>query len=137
MQHYHAEPSAGAAPSERLLLADISFGTAHRRDAADPRRIVVGTPPLDACCREFWSLAAGPVSSGWSGDIGYVLGDGFLFAHLLVAEPTGADLTQLAHQAYGRLLAFVRSSPCPELLRIWNYLARINDQDNGIERYQA
>ncbi|WP_052315007.1 hypothetical protein [Thiocystis violascens] len=119
------------------VLAEIAYGTRHVRDPADPRRIVIGTPPIaGAPARDVWPLAE-PTTAGWFDDIGYVVGEGFLFAHLLVPEPAGADLTCLTRQAYTRLLAFVRASRCPHPLRVWNYLSRINEDDGGIERYQS
>jgi chorismate lyase/3-hydroxybenzoate synthase len=136
MLAYRADAADDTA-ADGVLLADIGHGPTHRRSGADPRRIVIGTPPIGGCSRELWRLPAGPVTCGWSGDIGYVQGGDFLFAHVLVAEPAGADLAQLSRDAYGRLLAFVRGSPCPELLRMWNYLSRINEQEHGMERYQA
>lgn len=119
------------------LLADIGYGAQHSYDVADPRRIVIATPPIGRLRRERWQLPPGPTEAGWDGEIGYVLGGGFLFAHLLLHEPPGADLALLTHQAYGRLLRFVRAGPCPELLRMWNYVAGINGHARGLERYQA
>jgi chorismate lyase/3-hydroxybenzoate synthase len=119
------------------LIADIRFGPRHQRDPVDPRRICIGTPPIGEYSHERWHLTGGQTTSGWSGDIGYVHNDGFMFAHLLVTEPEGSNLVEVVHQAYRRLLAFVAASPCPNLLRIWNYLERVNDWEHGLERYQA
>lgn len=132
----HTDESDNATADHRLL-ADIGYGPRHQRSSSNPRRIVIGTPPIGGCNRERWRLSTGPVTSGWSGDIGYVHSGDYLFAHLLIDEPAGNDLAQLTRAAYGRLLAFVRDSQCPELLRIWNYLPGINEQERGLERYQA
>jgi chorismate lyase/3-hydroxybenzoate synthase len=135
---YRISHQAGGrnAPDDRVL-ADITHGVCHLRDSADPRRIVIGTPPIaNAPNHEVWRLPES-TTTGWCGDIGYVVGGDFLFAHLLVPEPAAADLALLTQQAYARLLAFVRASRCPHLLRIWNYLSRINEYEQGIERYQA
>lgn len=121
----------------RALLADIRFGPRHQRDPADPRRVTIGTPPIGDRCHELWRLPGGRTTSGWEGDIGYVLGDRLIFAHALVPEPEGSDLVDVTREAYRRLLAFLAASPCPELLRVWNYLERINDWEHGLERYQA
>ncbi|CRI65567.1 conserved hypothetical protein [Thiocapsa sp. KS1] len=119
------------------LLADIRFGLHHDRDPADPRRIQIGTPPIaDSPRREVWRLPQ-TGTSGWSGDIGYVCGGDFLFAHLLVQEPAGADLTAVTQRAYVQLLGFLRDAGFPHPLRIWNYMPRINDEEMGLERYQA
>jgi len=134
---YRGETADVGPSAPSATLADIGYGPVHGRDADNPRRMVIGTPPIGPALRELWRLPAGTTDAGWSGDIGYVIGGGFLFAHLLIPEPAGADLAELTHQAYARLLTFVRASPCPELLRMWNYLDRINDHAGGMERYQA
>jgi chorismate lyase/3-hydroxybenzoate synthase len=123
--------------SDGSVLADIRFGPHHDRDPADPRRIQIGTPPIAGSPRrEVWSLPQ-TGTSGWSGDIGYVCGGDFLFAHLLVEEPAGTDLAAVADRAYAQLLAFLRDAGFPHPLRIWNYISRINDEELGLERYQA
>ncbi|SDX06159.1 chorismate transformation enzyme, FkbO/Hyg5 family [Thiocapsa roseopersicina] len=119
------------------LLADIRFGLHHDRDPADPRRIQIGTPPIAGSPRrEVWRLPQ-TGTAGWSGDIGYVCGGDFLFAHLLVQEPAGIDLSRLTERAYKQLLAVLRDTGFPHPLRIWNYMSRINDEELGLERYQA
>jgi chorismate lyase/3-hydroxybenzoate synthase len=137
MIRYHAGATSRACSSNASLLAEIVYGAEHRRDAADPRRIVVGMPPIGDHDRESWCLPGGTVQTGWAGDIGYALGDGYLFAHLLAPEHAGTSLAELTRDAYRRLLAFVRDGPCPELFRVWNHLARINADEQGMERYQA
>ena len=133
------EPTEDAEGADSGLFAEIRHGPRHVRDHADPRRIVIGTPPIPmgrASGREVWRLPHA-TEAGWADDIGYVFGGDFLFAHLLVPEPVGADLARLTHQAYARLLAFVRGSRYPHPLRVWNYLSRINAYERGVERYQA
>jgi chorismate lyase/3-hydroxybenzoate synthase len=123
--------------SDDSVLAEIRYGPEHRFDPADPRRIDVGTPPIGADGRELWHLPGGIADRGWCGNIGFAAGGGYLFAHILEHEAPDADLALVARRAYRQLLAFVRSSPCRQLLRIWNYVERINDHERGIERYQA
>ncbi len=47
-----------------------------------------------------------------------------------------ADIEGAAEQAYRRLLAEVRGSAQPYLLRIWNYFPGINEGDGDGERYR-
>jgi chorismate lyase/3-hydroxybenzoate synthase len=123
--------------SDGSVLADIRFGHRHDRDAADPRRIRIATPPIGVTPdREVWRLPQ-TVTAGWSGDVGYACGGDFLFAHLLLEGSAGTDLTRLTAQAYEQLLAFLRDAGFPHPLRIWNYMSRINDEEMGLERYQA
>lgn len=137
MMEYQPIAAADGDPPRHGVLADIGYGHSHWCDPDDPRRIVVGTPPLGDAMREVWRLPADPTEAGWDGEVGYVRGGGFLFAHLLVAEPPGEHLSEITRRAYARLIAFVRASGSPELLRVWNYLPRINDHAHGLERYQS
>jgi chorismate lyase / 3-hydroxybenzoate synthase len=123
--------------ADGAVLADIRFGRHHDRNAAEPRSIHIGTPPIAGSAdREVWCLPD-TGATGWSGDIGYVCGGDFLFAHLLVEESAGADLTRLTGRAYKQLLAFIQDIGFLHPLRIWNYMSRINHEELGLERYQA
>ena len=137
MLDYYADTDGPQTVTDDEIIADIRFGHYHDRNQEDPKRIVIGVPTIGEIDREIWRLPGGPIKSGWQGDIGYVIGERFMFAHLLVEEGTGTDLIEVTKRAYQRLLRFVASSPCPELLRVWNYLTRINDCERGLERYQA
>jgi chorismate lyase / 3-hydroxybenzoate synthase len=131
------DPACDSAGGYGAVLADIRFGRNHDRDAAEPRRIRIGTAPIAGSPgREVWRLPQ-TGTAGWSGDIGYVCGGDFLFAHLLVEESAGTDLTRVTGRAYKQLLAFLRDASFPHPLRIWNYMSRINNEELGLERYQA
>ncbi len=48
----------------------------------------------------------------------------------------GQALEVLAHRAYQDLFQALKDTSCPHLLRIWNYLPRINADGGGLERYR-
>jgi chorismate lyase / 3-hydroxybenzoate synthase len=48
----------------------------------------------------------------------------------------GAGLPELAHRAYRDLFDSLAQTGCGHLLRIWNYLPRINADGGGLERYR-
>jgi len=48
----------------------------------------------------------------------------------------GGDLEAAAHAAYGQVFAALRDAGAPRLLRLWNYLPRIHDDEAGLERYR-
>jgi chorismate lyase / 3-hydroxybenzoate synthase len=49
----------------------------------------------------------------------------------------GGDLTRAAELAYERVFALLRETGGPPLLRLWNYLPRINEEAGGaLERYR-
>lgn len=132
-------PSTGDTPdqSNGTLLAEITYGPRHQVHETDPRRIGIGLAPIGEYARELWRLPSGDLSRGWSDDIGFVIGGGYLFAHLLEHQDANADIALTTYRAYKRLLTFVRRGGCPNILRFWNYIERINDEDAGMERYQA
>lgn len=45
-------------------------------------------------------------------------------------------LQAATQQAYADLFTVLSSSPCPHLMRVWNYFADINDASGGLERYR-
>lgn len=58
------------------------------------------------------------------------------FAEIDDAAVVGS-LHAAAHQAYTELFEVLARSDCPQLLRLWNYIARINAPDaDGVERYR-
>lgn len=58
------------------------------------------------------------------------------FGRLQLPESAAADLQALAQQAYTRLFVALAQAGTPELLRLWNYLPRINQEQAGLERYR-
>ncbi|KAA2284662.1 pteridine-dependent deoxygenase [Arenimonas fontis] len=103
------EPQAGAPP-----LIAFRF-----RDRADSL--------LDVAC----PLLAGPGTETW--DVG---DDDHYRLVTIEQQESGGDIEAAADAAYRRLLAAVRPSPHPYLLRIWNYFAAINEGEGDRERYR-
>lgn len=60
--------------------------------------------------------------------------DEFMFA--LVSVDARMPLEQQSIRAYRVLLQTLRTRKKPHLLRIWNYVPRISELENGTERYQ-
>jgi len=58
------------------------------------------------------------------------------FGRLLLPESAAADLEALSHLAYTRLFAALAQAGTPHLVRLWNYLPRINQEQAGLERYR-
>lgn len=91
-------------------------------------------PPLRPGLAEIWP-ALGPVSRC---DLGAARGacDGrILFAS--VAAPLGprAGVERATFEVYRRLLGDLERSGYPHLLRVWNFVPRIHDRGEGLERY--
>ena len=56
----------------------------------------------------------------------------FGFLHV----PEDGELESVTERAYQRLIAEAKESGFPHLIRIWNHVPGINDDDHGRERYQ-
>ena len=91
---------------------------------------------------EVWR-APEPLRSGHCGGLHYRAGAQVLFGRLVLPEPSSAHgeahgrtaLQHITAQAYAQLFATLDSLGHPNLLRVWNYLARINDESSQGERY--
>lgn len=109
----------GFAPAGEALLS-FHFGSDATAGTLPPATVRVACPRLH-----------GPdMAETWHGP-------GLSMREVIEDEPDG-DIRAAAARAYRRLLAQVRNSPQPCLLRIWNYLDAINaDDDQGdAERYR-
>jgi len=60
-----------------------------------------------------------------------------LFASLTLEQHAGDSLETLALKAYTRIFEFVDHEDYPHLLRVWHYFPKINDNENGLERYRS
>jgi len=83
---------------------------------------------------EIWS-SRDPVGSGTEGDIRLAVAGDFLFGVLSVAEGDGG-LRAAAGRAYRDIFALLERRGFPHAVRFWNYLARINEEEGGLERYR-
>lgn len=123
-----------------------------RQPAACDRTVVLGAsdyaPPLRALGAEpapwdiWWSQGdvvgtvqdhahlGACVSQAWCSD-----GD-WAFGRLRLPESRASGLQAVAQQAYTWLFATLERAGTPHLLRLWNYLPRINQDQAGLERYR-
>jgi enamine deaminase RidA (YjgF/YER057c/UK114 family) len=51
-------------------------------------------------------------------------------------DDRGIGLQAASRQAYADVFEVLADSECPHPLRLWNYLARINEETDGTERYR-
>ena len=127
---------SAAAPADLLaqtdVLAVIGFGAA---TLDDPRHFAIGLDRLGEPAVEVWRGSA-PVGQGRDGKVAWSSDGHYGFFSIEVAEPGGDDITQAAERAYVELLASIRRSATPHVLRVWNYFDAINDGDGDDERYR-
>ncbi len=117
------------------VLAVLGFGAA-APTSADPRYLRVGLEPLGGAAPfEVWRTA-GPIEQGRDGLVRWAASADYCFGAIEVAEADHADLASASEAAYRELARFTRTQRWPHLLRIWNYLAAINDGAGDDERYK-
>lgn len=124
---------AGARPTQNLL-AGLCWGV--EGEAPDPANGLAVMPvrPLGASVADL--LSAGPlVRAGRTGRVRWRDDGRWLFGQLDVATGDG-PLDEPACAAYLELFASLDAARCPHLLRLWNYVPRINEVTHGLERYR-
>ncbi|MBL8446854.1 MAG: hypothetical protein JNJ44_05495 [Zoogloeaceae bacterium] len=90
---------------------------------------------------EMWR-SDGPVETGTGHGVSWARQGGVLFAVVEVPEAValrGADETTLqaaGRVAYEKVFALAASQGIPHLWRVWNFLADINRETDGLERYR-
>jgi chorismate lyase / 3-hydroxybenzoate synthase len=99
------------------------------RSAPAGLRFAFGDNASDAVRVRCRRLAGPSMPEAW------LTGDRYRAVLLDVAE-TGGDIAEAARQAYAELIARVRGSSYPYMLRIWNYFGDINAGDGDDERYR-
>jgi chorismate lyase/3-hydroxybenzoate synthase len=121
--------------NEDGVLAVLGFGAAAPA-SADPRYLRVGLDPIDdSAVFEVWRVP-GPVEHGLDGRVRWAASEDYCFGAIELAEADYADLSAATEAAYTELARFTQSRRWPHLLRIWNYLAAINDGEGDEERYR-
>lgn len=93
--------------------------------------------------QECWVLAgATPPRSGMSEGIAWRRGGDLLFGVIeideasVTAQAGNTVLRQAAYDAYARIFRLLDAQGLPHLWRLWNYMADINGEADGMERYR-
>lgn len=89
-----------------------------------------GGPQVDA-----WLGQGGTLRHGRSGAVQWQADDRWAFGQLDLPDVEG-DLSGVARQAYLDIFAALRACGHTHVLRLWNYLPRINGDGGGMERYR-
>ena len=118
------EPASGAAPAwpVQRIFAPLLGSTS-------------------AVVHETW-LSDQPLQSGRSDDIAWCRSDGVLYGVLELDEvdfpamPDCSALQAASAEAYRRIFRLLDAQGMPQLWRVWNYLADINLETEGLERYR-
>ncbi len=121
----------------RCLLAAVHYGEGDEQPLSVPCPLVfVPTPQLnEESLVEVW-ISSVPVTTGQRDGVRYAVNGQVLFGVCEVPEPAGTLLDSLTYDLYKRMIQFVNQEGYPDLLRVWNYLSDINEEQNGLERYR-
>lgn len=84
---------------------------------------------------EVW-LSPRPVSYGEHQGIRYAFNGEILFGSFCLHEQEHDSVETRTYRAYCRILDLIRLSGYTHLVRVWNYLPRINGEYMGLENYQ-
>ena len=110
------------------LLGGLGYGEG---GDAVPAPVLSGAPAVDA-----WS-GAGELRQGCSGRVRWRHDGRWLWGALDIAEAVqGIELQAVVRQAYADIFTVLQDSACSHLLRLWNYVPRINEVQDGLERYR-
>ena len=91
--------------------------------------------------QEIWRCAT-PSSSGRFAEIAWRRAGPVLYGVLELAEsdfpgsPACSPLQAASQEAYRRIFRLLEAQRLPHLWRVWNYLADINRETHGLERYR-
>lgn len=114
----HLYPADAVADAPALLR--LGFGDNPPAGAIDHPGLL---PLSHAGAVETWGDTA-PARSGRQGNLYWADDDTCLCGH--VHMPLGTDVAGTTRTMYEQLLAFINASAFPHLVRIWNFLPRIN-----------
>ncbi|WP_213959323.1 MULTISPECIES: hypothetical protein [unclassified Variovorax] len=142
---------AAEAPPLRVERLTLAQGLARAADGARPfaalsygaggdsswvsgvaARVLLDNEPVV----DLWH-AGTPVQSGTTGVVRWRTDGHWLLGVVDLDEDAfGEDLAALSCRAYRNVFEAMKHAGCPHLLRIWNYLPRINADGGGMERYR-
>lgn len=125
---FHRGPAGAGAPSHALGGRRVGAGTGlFEHELLAPGGAVA----------DLWSGNA-DVHTQRHGCVRYTTDGHWLHGFAEIEDAaTDGSLHAAAHRAYTELFEVLARSDCPYLLRLWNYMARINTPDgDGVERYR-
>ena len=119
------------------ILAMIHYGAeVTRPDPAYPTVCV----PLETLTAndlvEIWESDSS-VDSGRSGRIQYSTNGSVTFGALSFLDSDTVNLETQTREAYKEVFEFLGKAGCPHLLRVWNHLSEINQEQDHLERYRS
>ena len=117
------------------VMAVFEFGRSPL-ESADPRHVPVALPQLDSEQQvEVWRCD-GPIKSGSWDLLRFAQGEQLTMGHIALDLREIGSMREASHLAYDVLQSYLRQSPHPWPLKIWNYIPAINEGAGDDERYR-
>ncbi|MBH0204039.1 MAG: hypothetical protein HP496_17520 [Nitrospira sp.] len=130
-----AELPFALAESDAHPMAVISFGHTLPDTVSYPT-ILLDLPQIDGLpLVEVW-MSDQPVTMHRTPDCSMAMTSDVLLGSIHVDERSCISLDTTAYEGYRDLLQQIRALGYPHLWRVWNYFPRINDDQDGLERYR-
>lgn len=90
-------------------------------------------PPLD----EVWRVPGEPIEREAIGDSQVARAPGLLAGYVTINQAPGNSLNETSLAMYKRIFGLIGKAGYPHLLRVWNSIPRINEEEDGLERYRS
>jgi chorismate lyase/3-hydroxybenzoate synthase len=135
---YARDPKALTAPAlQGRILGVIGYGTARPStlDPACPFAVAPLLPADGVPVLEVWTTET-PTTVAQRGRVKGAYGGGLVFAVLELREDGGHSLEDEIEAAYLEIFDFLDDVGGLKPIRFWNYLTKINDEQDGLERYR-
>ena len=118
------------------LRARALGGMGYGLDGDDDGLAGLPVPVLEPSqpCIDAW-IASGPLRSGRQGAVRWRHDGHWLYGALDIADAE-ADLAEVTRLAYRDVFDTLKATGFAHLQRVWNYLPRINNANDGLERYR-
>ncbi len=128
-------PSLFHSASAPKPMAVVSFGQPLPYDVSCPV-IAPDLPQIDGSpLIEVWTSDR-PVHTSTDERLSTAVNGEWLIGSLSLDEPPDQPLDALTYDAYRTILRHLNDAGYPHLCRVWNYFPRINDDEDGLERYR-
>lgn len=101
-----------------------------------PGYISTGLLPLGNVCGELMLAPTGNVKSGYGTQSYWAETADYILLALWANETEESGLCSTSERLYGDLLKQIQQRGYPYLVRVWNYFADINAEEQGLERYR-
>lgn len=85
---------------------------------------------------ERWLTCDEPATE-WSSDGVVAVAGGAMFGQIVASRQTAGDVEASTREMYARMFHLIETRECPHLARLWVSIPRINEKENGLERYKA